>query len=94
MDQRHLIYIIKQGEKHMDKLKEEQDALWEALDCFNERLEEEQQDQNLTEEVDHFIIDKIKDALIECNNNRTHAADKLGIKRETLLAKMKKYFIS
>ena len=93
MDQRHLIYIIKQGEKHMDKLKEEQDALWEALDVFNERIEEEE-DQTLTEEVDHFIIDKIKDALIECNNNRTHAAEKLGIKRETLLAKMKKYFIS
>ncbi len=39
------------------------------------------------------IIDKIKDALIECNNNRTHAADRLGIKRETLLAKMRKYVI-
>ena len=93
MDQRYLIYIIKQGKKHMDKMKQEQDALWEALEFFNERLEE-QEKTPLSDEVDHFIIDKIKDALIECNNNRTHAAEKLGIKRETLLAKMKKYFIS
>ncbi len=93
MDQRHLIYIIKQGKKHMDKMKQEQDALWEALEFFNEQLEE-QEKTPLSDEVDHFIIDKIKDALIECNNNRTHAAEKLGIKRETLLAKMKKYFIS
>ncbi len=93
MDQRHLIYIIKQGKKHMDKMKQEQDALWEALEFFTEQLEE-QEKTPLSDEVDHFIIDKIKDALIECNNNRTHAAEKLGIKRETLLAKMKKYFIS
>ena len=74
-------------------MKQEQDAIWEALDFFNERIEEEEKTP-LPDEVDHFIIDKIKDALIQCNNNRTHAAEKLGIKRETLLAKMKKYFIS
>jgi len=93
MDQRHLIYIIKQGKKHMDKMKQEQDEIWEALEFFNEKIEEEEKTP-LPDEVDHFIIDKIKDALIQCNNNRTHAAEKLGIKRETLLAKMKKYFIS
>jgi DNA-binding NtrC family response regulator len=91
MDPKLLIYIIKEGKKNMATLKEEQDALWEALDCFEPLTLDE--NNNLPDEVDKFIIDKIKDALIECNNNRTHAAEKLGIKRETLLAKMRKYVI-
>jgi len=68
----------------------EQDALWELFekqwptDVPSEPI-------SLPNEVDDFIIDKIKDALIECNNNRTHTAEHLGLKRETLLAKMKKY---
>ena len=71
----------------------EQDELWEAIKCFEERVEDIQDPTSLPDEVDSFIIDKIKDALVECNNNRTHAAERLGIKRETLLAKMRKYFI-
>jgi transcriptional regulator with PAS, ATPase and Fis domain len=45
----------------------------------------------LHNEVDDFVIDKIETALRETNGNRTHAAKKLGIKRETLLAKIKRY---
>ena len=51
----------------------------------------EEEEKCLNEEVDDFIIDKIASALKECNHNQTHTADKLGIKRETLIAKMKKY---
>lgn len=70
--------------------KEEQDIIWNTLDeLWPNTVEIEQ--TKLPDEVDKFIIDRIKDALIECNNNHTHTAKKLGIKRETLLAKMKKF---
>lgn len=69
----------------------EQDALWELFEKQWPRDATEETFIDLPNEVDDFIIDKIKDALIECNNNRTHAAERLGLKRETLLAKMKKY---
>ena len=39
-------------------------------------------------------IDKIHLALQSCNNNRTQAAEMLGLKRTCLLAKMKKYNIT
>jgi DNA-binding NtrC family response regulator len=68
--------------------KEEQDIIWDTLDELWP-LPTEQID--LPNEVEKFMIDKIKDALIECNYNRTHTAKKLGIKRETLLAKLKKF---
>ena len=72
--------------------KEEQDIIWDTLDeLWPIEIYNEIQQTNLPDEVDKFIIDKIKDALIECNNNHTHTAKKLGIKRETLLAKMKKF---
>lgn len=93
MDPKLLIYIIKEGKKPMYDFSKEQDELWEAIKCFEEHVEDIQSPTSLPDEVDSFIIDKIKDALIECNNNRTHAADRLGIKRETLLAKMRKYLI-
>jgi|TARA_B100001094_G_scaffold23738_1_gene20102 transcriptional regulator with PAS, ATPase and Fis domain len=70
--------------------KEEQDIIWNTLDELwpsNKEIEQ----TKLPDEVDKFIIDRIKEALIECNNNRTHTAKKLGIKRETLLAKLKKF---
>ena len=70
--------------------KEEQDIIWDTLDEMwpsGQELEP----TTLPDEVDKFIIDKIKDALIECNYNHTHTAKKLGIKRETLLAKLKKF---
>ena len=70
--------------------KEEQDIIWDTLDELWP-IDNEIKQTNLPDEVDKFIIDKIKDALIECNNNHTHTAKKLGIKRETLLAKLKKF---
>ena len=73
----------------------EQQAFWDVFDDIwppEERNKPEKEDDKcLHDEVDDFIIDKIASALKECNHNRTHTADKLGIKRETLLAKMKKY---
>ena len=44
----------------------------------------------LDSDVDNFIIDKIKEALIEHNGNQTKASNRLGIKRTTLIAKCKK----
>ena len=70
--------------------KEEQDIIWNILDETWPNNEEIEQPK-LPDQVDKFIIDKIKDALIECNYNHTHTAKKLGLKRETLLAKLKKF---
>jgi len=75
------------------KEKEEQDFLWNMLDEHFAEYIEDDKDYSLPTEVDKFIIDKIKNALIECNNNKTYAARRLGIKRETLLAKIKKYML-
>ncbi len=86
-----VMMALKQAEKNH----KEQQALWEMFDDLwppeeiHDQIEEE--DKCLHKEVDEFIIDRIAAALKECNHNRTHTADKLGIKRETLLAKMKKY---
>jgi DNA-binding NtrC family response regulator len=93
MNHRHLRYIVKQGEQNMQKFKNEQQFFWDTFNDIWPGEEKEKSTTSLPDEVDNFIIDKIKDALVECNNNRTHAAERLGIKRETLLAKMRKYFI-
>lgn len=81
--------------KQAEKKHKEQQVFWDAFDDIwppEERHDQiEEDDKCLHDEVDDFIIDKIASALKECNHNRTHTADKLGIKRETLLAKMKKY---
>lgn len=69
---------------------EEQELLWSTFDDLWP-VKEEHHQTSLPNEVEKFMIDKIKDALIECNYNRTHTAKKLGIKRETLLAKLKKF---
>jgi len=68
---------------------EEQDALFEA---FNEltQYQEERKPQSLDDAVDDFIIDKIKDALIQENWNQTRASNCLGIKRTTLIAMCKR----
>jgi len=76
------------------KIHEEQQAFWDTFDEIWPTEERHVEDRCLHEEVDDFIIDKIAAALKECNHNRTHTADKLGIKRETLLAKMKKYCLA
>ena len=77
--------------KNAEKIHQEQQAFWDTFDEIWPVQERPAEDKCLHEEVDDFIIDKIAAALKECNHNRTHTADKLGIKRETLLAKMKKY---
>lgn len=77
--------------KNAEKIHQEQQAFWDTFDEIWPVHERHVEDKCLHEEVDDFIIDKIAAALKECNHNRTHTADKLGIKRETLLAKMKKY---
>ncbi len=74
------------------KIRDEQQAFWELFEDTWGPIEYTEDEQKcLQDEVDNFIIDKIAAALKECNNNRTHTADKLGMKRETLLAKMRKY---
>jgi len=82
--------VMKTLEK-AQKIHKEQDVFWDTFDEHWSTEERHVEDKNLTDEVDNFIITKIAEALKECNHNRTHTADKLGIKRETLLAKMKKY---
>lgn len=68
---------------------EEQDALFEV---FNElsQYQEEHKPQSLDAAVDDFIIDKVKDALIQENWNQTRASKCLGIKRTTLIAMCKR----
>lgn len=78
----------------------EADVFWDAFDemwpkdasgSLIEVIDEDPKDYCLHKEIDDFVIEKIAEVLKECNHNRTHTAAKLGIKRETLLAKMKKY---
>jgi len=78
---------LEQGQK----IHKEQQAFWDTFEEMWPKEERHVEEKCLHDEVDDFIIDKIAAALKECNHNRTHTADKLGIKRETLLAKMKKY---
>jgi transcriptional regulator with PAS, ATPase and Fis domain len=75
----------------------EQDELWEAIKIFEDRIEVIEDDNvvcDLNQEVNDYIFEKICQALLTNGNNRTRAAESLGIKRETLLAKMKKYAIA
>jgi len=67
--------------------KEEQDVMWDTFD----KLIVERESVCLNDEVDEFIIDKIKDTLIDLNWNQSKASRKLGLKRTTLLSKCKKY---
>jgi DNA-binding NtrC family response regulator len=91
--------IMKALEKAEQKHKEQEEFwnlfndIWSNESQQTEIIEADDNDYCLQSDVDDFIIDKIAKALKECNNNRTYAAARLGIKRETLLAKMKKYVI-
>jgi len=67
--------------KHTSK--EEQDALWSLFEEL--KPVEIQENKSLSELTDDFIIDKIKDALKESNNNQTQASSCLGIKRTTFV---------
>jgi len=71
------------------QLIEEQDTFFEMFDTWTEALPVPE-DYCLDNDIDNFIIDKIKEALIEHNGNQTKASKRLGIKRTTLIAKCKK----
>ena len=68
---------------------EEQDTFFEFFDEWTEPLPVPEE-YCLDDDVEDFIIDKIKEALIEHNGNQTKASERLGIKRTTLIAKCKK----
>ena len=68
---------------------EEQDALFEVFDELSQ-YKEERKTQPLDAAVDDFIIDRVKDALIQENWNQTKASNCLGIKRTTLIAMCKR----
>lgn len=84
----YVINALKQAEqKH-----KEQEEFW---NLFNEIWSDEVPKQySLNDEVDQLQIAKIQRALDENDGNRTYAAKSLGIKRETLLAKMKRYCLN
>jgi len=68
---------------------DEQEAFFELFDELNYNRSDNIT-KTLPDEIDDFIIDKIKDALKENNNNQTRASDCLGIKRTTLIAMCKR----
>jgi len=68
---------------------DEQDALFEVFDELNYNCSANAV-KSLPDEIDDFIIDKIKDALIQENWNQTKASNCLGIKRTTLIAMCKR----
>lgn len=68
---------------------EEQQALFEVFDEMKKRAKDKQS-KSLPDEIDDFIIDKVKDALIQENWNQTRASNCLGIKRTTLIAMCKR----
>jgi DNA-binding protein Fis len=67
----------------------EQEAFFDLFDELNYNRSNNIT-KTLPDEIDDFIIDKIKDALKENNNNQTRASDCLGIKRTTLIAMCKR----
>ena len=80
--------------KNAEKIHQEQQAFWDMFDEVwpaDTPKSVSDDDYCLHDERDEIIFEKVVEALKECNHNRTHTANKLGIKRETLLAKMKKY---
>ena len=64
---------------------EEQEAFFELFDELNYNRSANAV-KSLPDEIDDFIIDKVKDALIQENWNQTRASNCLGIKRTTLIA--------
>jgi transcriptional regulator with GAF, ATPase, and Fis domain len=71
---------------------EEQDTFFDLFDEWSESLPvpEVPKEYCLDNDVEDFIIDKVKDALMQENWNQTKASKRLGIKRTTLIAKCKK----
>jgi len=73
----------------MSKERTEQDWIWEQLEYFNDVNTVE----GLADEVVKLEVVRIREALDQCNYNRTHAAKSLGIGRTLLIHKIKKYEI-
>lgn len=69
---------------------QEQDTFFELFDEWNNEPLPVPDEYCLDNDVEDFIIDKVKDALIQENWNQTKASKRLGIKRTTLIAKCKK----
>lgn len=69
---------------------EEQDTFFDLFDEWNTEPLPVPDEYCLDNDVEDFIIDKVKDALIQENWNQTKASERLGIKRTTLIAKCKK----
>lgn len=72
-----------------EKNKAEQDAIWDMLDYFDNEVAY----LGLADEVARMEESRIREALLSCGHNRTHAAKSLGIGRTLLLHKIKKYEI-
>ena len=70
----------------MNSEQNEQQVLWDALDCFN-TVEE----LSLDEELKQIEQSRISNALLSHEGNRSRAAAMLGIGRTLLLHKIKKY---
>lgn len=66
----------------------EQLWIWEQLDFFDQV-----EPLGLTDEIARIEESRIREALKECDQNRTHAAKNLGIGRTLLIHKIKKYEI-
>jgi len=90
MELRLIIKALKKAEQ----THKEQQAFWEAFEEIWPTENKDNTEYCLHNDVDEFIINKIEKALDETDGNRTHAAKQLGIKRETLLAKIKRYSLN
>lgn len=66
----------------------EQLWIWDQLDFFDQV-----EPIGLTDEIARLEETRIREALKEYNNNKTHAARNLGIGRTLLIHKIKKYEI-
>jgi DNA-binding NtrC family response regulator len=89
MEPKHLKYIIIKSEQQRERMKQEQDALWEALDIFD--IVKENFPEALHKRLANVEKDAIVEALAQTQGNQKQAADKLGMGRTLLIHKIKKY---
>jgi two-component system response regulator AtoC len=68
----------------------EQDEFFKLFE--NPSLPIQDKNKTLNENLDDYIIECISNALKENAGNKTRAAKSLGISRECLIYKIKKYF--
>jgi DNA-binding NtrC family response regulator len=89
MEPKHLKHIIIKSEQERERMKQEQDALWEALDIFD--IVKENFPEALHKRLANVEKDAIVEALAQTQGNQKQAADKLGMGRTLLIHKIKKY---